>query len=109
MGNSPTKTWKPIAAGFLTLIAGVIGLIRALTLLLYGKPFGGAIFNLPGFALSNYPSGLLSLIAIIGGTYALRRRSWAWVLSGVISAVFGWWILSVPAVILTLLSKNEFD
>jgi len=48
------------------------------------------------------------MIAVFGGYYALRRKRWRWALAGAIcSLIFP--ILGIPALILLLKRKGEFE
>ena len=64
-----------------------------------------AIFMIP-WAIFMFTAGIL---AIVGGTYALRRKKWGVALAGSIAAFFGQSPLGVAAIIFTALSKNEFE
>ncbi len=100
------ETWKPTAAGILTIIAGVsIILLRGLMGLGYDWPLGIA-------------SIVLGLIAIVGGIFALRRRVWGLALAGAICAVYPFhpygsliWtlVIGILAIVFVALSKNEFS
>jgi len=105
--NYLEKTWKPIVAGIIVIIAGIISVL-----------FGSASFALLVTCTSAWsdvgwflPFGLFTLIcgalAIRAGIYALKRMKWGWVLAASIYAGFG--ILGIPAIILTVLSKGEFE
>jgi hypothetical protein len=114
------KTWKPTAAGILTIIAGFLGLLIAVALAV-GLGIAGTLAGLiPGFpaagflALIAVPGIILSIIAIVGGIYALRRRVWGLALAGAICALlftlpFLGWILAILAIIFVSLGKREFS
>jgi len=57
------------------------------------------------------PMLLLGAMAIIGGTYAIRRRLWPLALAGAICALFppqvG--ILGILAIVFVVLGKDEFN
>jgi hypothetical protein len=57
-------------------------------------------------AIFIFVAGVLSLL---GGIYALQRKKWGLALAGSIVSVFGPIILGIPAIILTAMSKDEFD
>lgn len=78
------KTWKPIAAGILCLITGVIDVFLAL------------LFP---------PNAVFGAISIVGGIHALRRRIWGLALAGSICAFIGSVILGV-VIVLFLLSDQ---
>jgi hypothetical protein len=50
-----------------------------------------------------------SLVGIVGGIFSLKQKRWGWVLAGTICIVMYFNILGVPALTLTILSKNEFQ
>jgi hypothetical protein len=91
-----TQTWKPTAAGTLTISAGVIGLIVG-TVLIGRSP----LFMVGLVAI------MISIVALAGGLCALNRRAWGLALAGSICSVFCW--LGVPAIVLIVLSKQEFS
>ncbi len=114
------KTWKPTAAGILTIIAGFLGLLIALALAV-GLGIAGTLAGLiPGFpgasflALVAVPGIILSILAIVGGIYALKRRVWGLALAGAICALLFTvpllgWILAILAIIFVSLGKREFS
>jgi len=114
------KTWKPTAAGILTIIAGFLGLLIGI-LLAVGLGIAGMITGMiPGFpgvglfSLIAIPGIILSIVAIVGGIYALRRRLWGLALAGAICALlftlpFLGWILAILAIIFVSLGKGEFE
>ena len=102
------KTWKPTAAGILCIIAGVIGVITGIVVAvvggIIGAFFGGA------WGAFGVPSIILGIIAIVGGSYALRRKIWGLALAGSICALLGpWAILGILAIIFVSLGKGEFE
>jgi len=50
-----------------------------------------------------------SILAIVGGIRALRKKTWGLALAGSIGALFGSSPLGVAAIIFTALSKSEFE
>ena len=114
------KTWKPTAAGILTIIAGILGLLIGI-LLAVGLGIAGTIIGMiPGFpgvgllGLIGIPGIILSIVAIVGGIYALRRKLWGLALAGAICALlftlpFLGWILAILAIIFVSLGKGEFE
>ena len=100
------KTWKPTAAGILSIATGVFTVYyRA----------GLSIRSGNGFWAVGIPLGI---IAIAGGISALRRKAWRLALTGAACAVYpphpwGYLIwtpaLGILAVIFVALSRNEFS
>ena len=54
------------------------------------------------------PAIIISSLDIIGGTFAIRRRRWRWALAGSISSAIGPTPLGIAAIVLLILSRNEF-
>ena len=107
------KTWMPMTAGILDIVAGGFGLIGALAFVFVGgimrflpdvPPFLWPIFT--AFAV---PFAIVAILAIVGGVYALRRKIWGLALAGSIAAFFSSWVLGIAAIVFTSLSKNEFE
>jgi hypothetical protein len=114
------KTWMPTTAGILDIVAGGLGLIAGLVLLIFGAV--GSSF-MPYFAPQLPPTAavaifsamavpfiLIAILAIVGGIYALKRKIWGLALAGSIAAFFSpCWYLGIAAIVFTALSKNEFE
>jgi hypothetical protein len=98
------KTWKPIAAGILSIISGTFMVwYRSSELISIGSSPVGIV---------------LGLIAISGGIFAIKRKVWVLALAGAICAIvpphpWGYliWtpVLGIMAVVLVALSKSEFS
>jgi len=102
------KTWKPITAGILAIIAGAPQVIVGIVIAAVGSI--GWFFGMPWFSAIGAPLIILGVIAVIGGTYALRRRIWGLALAGSICALLGpWAILGILAIIFVSLGKSEFE
>ena len=83
------------AAGILTIIGGLIGGILWTTILNELGVYGGLIY-------------MPMILAVVGGVMALKRERWRWALAGAIcSLIFP--ILGIPALILLLKRKGEFE
>ena len=115
------RTWKPMVAGVLSIVAGALSLAFALLFLLVGGVVSGALASagIPNFAFLlplpivggiSIPFLILGSLAIVGGTYAIRRRLWPLALTGAICALFppqiG--ILGILAIVFVVLGKDEF-
>jgi hypothetical protein len=112
------KTWIPTTAGILSIVAGAMGLLFGIGLILgFGLLaalvgwFAGAIPGLLGglLAVLAIPWIVLGIVAIVGGTYALRRRVWGLALAGAICALLTSSVLGIVAIIFVALGKNEFE
>jgi hypothetical protein len=102
------RTWKPTVGGILAIIGGAIGTISGLVIATVGSI--GWFFGVPWVSAIGAPLIILGIIAIVGGTYALRRRIWGLALAGSICALIGpWGLLSLLAIIFVSLGKGEFE
>lgn len=114
------QTWMPVAAGILDIICGsatlfvsgllgVIGTIGSAVLNYFPVGIPPAVVAAIFLALA-IPFTLLGILAIVGGIYALQRKKWGLALAGSIAAFFPpKWILGIAAIVLTVLSKEEFE
>ncbi len=112
------KTSRPVTAGVLNIITGVIGLTGAftaffaffamtVTLDIYIPVFPEFISGVVlAFAIISL---LFSLLIVVSGVFATQRKYWGLALAGSIAAVLGLFFLGIPALILVALSKDEFD
>ena len=114
------RTWMPTAAGILDIISGCCGLIASLAFLSMGALIRympdlsteadvPVELLVPIFTFLAFPFAILGILAIVGGIFALRRKIWGLALTGSIAALFPSWILGLPAIVLTALSKKEFE
>jgi uncharacterized membrane protein YozB (DUF420 family) len=106
------KSWKSLTAGILDIITG-IGMI----FLCFGLMVAGSITSI----VQNVPQwvpGLLfalailfiviSIVAVVGGILAIKRRAWGMALAGSIAAFFCCFIFGIVAIVLTALGHSEF-
>jgi hypothetical protein len=110
------KTWKSTTAGVLSILAGSFGILGIVRNVI-GQGFRMArpqMFH-PFITSGNNPvipfiafAAVVGILAIIGGVFTLKRSLWGLALAGSIAAVFGSFPLGVIALVLTVLSKNEF-
>jgi len=116
------KTWKSTVAGILDIVAGALSLVGLILVIVGTLTFmatGGTDllppmpFPMPmGMTLIfviAVPVLILAVLAIIGGVYALKRKKWGWALTGSIVTFFITWPLGIAAIVLTIMSKNEFE
>jgi hypothetical protein len=114
--------WMPKVAGILDIVAGAFGLFIILIWALWFAAFSIFIpsntadfdgFPMRLMAMIFIPMAVFilaaSILAIVGGIFALRRKIWKLALAGSIAAFFGSQPLGVAAIIFTALSKNEFE
>ena len=107
------KTWKPITAGILDIVAGGFTVLASIGLIV-GGGVTGVVPDVPDFVPAllmgmAIPFLIVGILAIVGGVYALKRKKWGWALTGSILALFPWWVLGVAAIVITILAKNEFE
>jgi hypothetical protein len=102
------KTWKPTTAGILCIIAGAISVIAGIVIAALGGI--GWFFGIPWISAIGAPAIVVGIIAIVGGSAALRRRVWGLALAGSICALLPpWTILGILAIIFVSLGKGEFE
>jgi uncharacterized membrane protein HdeD (DUF308 family) len=106
------RTWKPTAAGVLSIIAGAF-ICEFQT----GKAIRANSLTWP-FAIGVALTDALGVLAILGGISALRRKAWPLALAGAICAVFPphfygkliWTpVLGILAIVLVVRSRSEFS
>ncbi|MBN1691279.1 MAG: hypothetical protein JW901_09670 [Dehalococcoidia bacterium] len=106
------KTWKPVAAGILEIIAGGLSVITGCGLYM-SAIVANFLTTVPPlvYAALTYPVLpliLLGLLAIAGGVCALLRKAWGLALAGAIGGFFVAPLLCLFAIIFTAISKKEF-
>jgi hypothetical protein len=111
------KTWKPTAAGILSIIGGAITIILGLSHIGVGLGFVAATTH-RGELAQGILSLVLGLIAIAGGIAAIKRRVWGFALAGAICAIYtphlyGHLIwtpaFGIIAIVLLVMSREEFS
>lgn len=113
------KTWMPAVAGILAVVSGALGLIASYVLVILGT-VGSAVLSfveveilafVPGavFSAIAIPLFVVGILAIVGGVFALQRKRWRWALAGSVAAFFPCRLLGIAAIVLTVLSRKEFD
>jgi len=117
------STWMPKVAGILDIVAGSFGVFLTCMMALWFAFFSYFIVRSDGAEFNHFPASFMtvfmipwaifmlaaSILAIVGGIYALRKRKWGLALAGSIGALFGSSPLGVAAIIFTILGKNEFE
>lgn len=102
------KSWKPLAAGILSIITGMIGIVGGGIVVLMGD-FVTESEGLLGFEPLGVPSIILGAVAITGGIFALRRRHWLMAVIGAIFAIPCMPITGTLAIIFIALAAEEFS
>lgn len=108
---SERPTAKPVVAGVFNILVGA-GALLALSIvgilaLVIGSitlPFVGIVLAMIGIPLLAVPA-----LALVGGIYAVQRRSWGWALAGSIATALLSNVLGVASIILVAVSKSEFQ
>ena len=101
------KSWKPLAAGILSIITGMIGIVGGGIVVLMGD-FVTESEGLLGFEPLGVPSIILGAVAIAGGIFALRRRRWLMAVIGAIFAIPCMPVIGTLAIIFVALAADEF-
>ena len=110
------KTWKPTATGILNIVTAVISLWFYLALSLEGTVyraiFPESIFGLnnPGtvYLINTIVLCCIGVLTFLGGIHALKRKKWRLALAGSITACILLLPLGIAAIILIVLSSDEF-
>lgn len=116
-------TWKPVLAGILDIISGAIGMVGGLYFVILSSIFRAIHQNLGVSqevilkieqvisSVSAIPFVLMfiGIAAIIGGVYALQRRIWAFALAGSILSCMVFPVFGLPAIIITVIARDEFS
>lgn len=102
------QTGKPIAGGILGIIAGIIVFFIGGILIADGATvdyyWDSADWGEIGCGVA---FAVLGVIAVVGSSFAVARRNFAFsVLGGICSLPF--WLLGIPALVLIAMSRDEF-
>ena len=105
--NKSANTWKPVTAGILSIIAGVVAILIGLRTFRIHEFIGRAA----RWEFWGLLAIILGTVAITGGIFALRRRIWGLALAGAICALFPPHVavLGILAIIFMALPKGEFN
>ncbi|AGG07030.1 MULTISPECIES: hypothetical protein [Dehalococcoides] len=116
MNDKLKKTRGPVIAGSLCIISGIFGILGILNYSVgifgeAGSGFGKG--DIPPFVPSiifdtPIPALIVALVALVGGIFAFRRKKWLWALICAIAAACSFILTGIPAVILLILTKDEF-
>ena len=101
-----------LGAGFVLIIGWLgDGIFNILWYGMVGTPFTPLIQPLPQDVQGTVaiPVLILGILAILGGIYSIKRRVWGFALTGSISGTLLTWFLGIPAIILTIVTKKEFE
>jgi hypothetical protein len=115
----------PVTAGILDLVIGIPSLIIGVTCAAFGGalaglaswfvPFIGWLTGWLGVLICG-PMIILSIVAIVGGVFAIRKRAWGFALAGAICGFIAGLafvvpaiLLGIPAIVFTALGKRKFE
>ena len=112
------KTWKPVTGGILSIICGAAKIILGIVFLIVA--IDREVLDMANFEYDPMlPIVIIiyvvfmaaaGIAAIIGGTYALRRKVWAMALAGaILSSISYTGLLGIPALVFIALSRKEFN
>ena len=101
------KLWKSVAAGILSIIAGIIGIGGGAFVILMGEFVSGS-GGILGFEPFGVPTIILGVVAFVGGIFALRRRVWWMAVIGAIFAIPCMPVLGTLAIVFIALADQEF-
>ena len=101
------RIWKSMAAGIMSIIAGMIGIGGGAIVSLMGD-FVSESGGLLGFEPFGVPTIILGIVAVVGGVFALRRRVWWLAITGAIFAIPCMPVLGTLAIIFVALADQEF-
>jgi peptidoglycan biosynthesis protein MviN/MurJ (putative lipid II flippase) len=114
-------------SGILSIISGSLGLLGFLMMVLVmlvlsfvpemagmGRAFdaetkNGLLIAQVTIAISGIFTLALSILSIIGGAYALKRKYWGLGLAAAISSILIIFVTGIPAIIFHIMAKNEFQ
>jgi len=107
-----SKTWKPVAAGILEIIAGGTALIVACGLFIAGAVVGFITQTplwlstlIPVVAV---PLAILGVVDITGGIFTLLRKAWGLALAGAVASLVSSPLPGAVALVLVIISRKEF-
>ena len=113
------KTGKPITAGILDIISGILSFFWVISLFIgwailtevWVVP--GGVGYIPGFVPGitmgwAIISIIITAVNLVGGIYAIKRKQWGWALAGSILAIISFLPLGIAATVLVAQSKDEF-
>jgi len=110
-GEPPKKkTQLSLAAGIIDIAAGGLSLVSLLFVTIFLFVMVGSEEEMPFFvALIPLAMVIPGVLAVVGGIFALRRRSWVMALIGSIALVVISSVPGIAAVVLTVMARDEFE
>ena len=113
------RSWMPPTSGIINIIVGAIELLMAIIMIIIGAVGAALLMNLANLEVPAWIVGALligcgvvylifGILAVVGGYYALKRKSWGMALTGGIMGVFLFWPLAAASIVFLVLSRREF-
>ncbi len=98
-----------LAAGIIEIAFGALSLLSIIVAeILLSRPINDE--EVPPFVLLLLLSATIpAILAIIGGVFALKRKSWAMALLGAIALVLTSTLPGVAALVLVIMGRDEFE
>jgi len=110
-GGQPAvkKKYLSLAAGIIDIAAGGFSLVSLLLMGIVMVVLAGD-GEIPLF-MAAIPLAMVipGVLAVVGGIFALRRRSWVMALIGSIALVVTSSVPGIAAVVLTVMARDEFE
>jgi hypothetical protein len=121
------RTWKPTTAGIINLVCGIFLLIGCIAIFsVWGTPTATSFADYVMYSMgqsgtldTSYVNTVIVVIAlacmvpgiisILGGICSVKRQFWGMALAGSISSFIYLLFFGLPAIVLTALSKDEFE
>jgi hypothetical protein len=105
-GQPAKKKVLSTIAGIVEIIAGGLTAVMTIVFLIAMA----VAEDLPGwYVFFPIVTTILSILAIIGGVCALRRKNWAMALVGSIAVIWPTSVVGIAAVVLNIMARDEFE
>jgi hypothetical protein len=111
---------KRVSAGILSIVSGSLGILFTawgIFLITVFIPVAAKELDVDTSALGLITSaatiipmlmGIASLVAIMGGIFAIRRKRWGVALTGTIASIVAFWPTGIVATVMLTGSKDQF-
>jgi len=115
---------RAVISGILSIVSGSLGFLGFLVIILAVLFFSFFPADLAGgsdleqsmitvmvivYAISGLITLALSILAIVGGVYSLKKKNWTLSLTGAIAGLLVFFPTGIPAVIFISMGKQEFN
>ena len=113
------RSWMPPTGGIINIILGAVEIIGALAMIIMGAAGAALLMNLARLEVPAWILGavliscgviylIMGILAVVGGCYAIKRKSWGLALTGGIMSIFLFWPLAVASIVFIVLARAEF-